>query len=129
MRVERLALRSFRNAAESDIEFSPGVNVICGSNAAGKTNILEAVFYFAAGKSFRNCKDRELISFGQDKANIAIRFETGSNIKRMSATLSKGGRRAIRIGESGPLKLSEYIGVFRAVIFTPDHLSLVKGAP
>ena len=129
MRVERLALRSLRNAAESDIEFSPGVNVICGSNAAGKTNILEAVFYFAAGKSFRNCKDRELISFGQDKANIAIRFETGSNIKRMSATLSKGGRRAIRIGESGPLKLSEYIGVFRAVIFTPDHLSLVKGAP
>lgn len=129
MMVERLAMRSFRNAAENDIEFSPGVNVICGSNAAGKTNILEAVFYFAAGKSFRNCKDRELIEFGQEKANIAMRFEAGGNSKKMSATLSKGGRRAIRIGESAPLRLSEYIGVFRAVIFTPDHLSLVKGAP
>lgn len=129
MKVHRLSMRSFRNAAENDIEFSPGVNVICGSNAAGKTNILEAVFYFAAGKSFRNCKDRELIEFGQEKANIAIRFESCGSVKKMSATLSKGGRRAIRIGESAPLRLSEYIGAFRAVIFTPDHLSLVKGAP
>ena len=129
MHIEHLSLKNFRNAIDSEIEFSEGVNVICGVNAAGKTNILEAIFYFAAGKSFRNCKDRELITFGNDKGNIAMRF-FGNNAKtKMSATLSKGGRRVIRIGESAPLRMTEYIGRFRAVIFTPDHLSLVKGSP
>lgn len=129
MRIEKLFLRNFRNAEESEIEFSSGVNVICGANAAGKTNILEAIFYFAAGKSFRNCKDRELISFGCDKAHIAMRFATENVAQKMSVTLSKGGKRVIKIGESAPLRMTEYIGRFRAVIFTPDHLSLVKGAP
>lgn len=129
MHIKHLSLKNFRNAPESEIEFSNGVNVICGSNAAGKTNILEAIFYFAAGKSFRNCKDRELISFGNDKANITMDFYARGFDKKMSATLSKNGRRMIKIGESGPLRLNEYIGQFRAVIFTPDHLHLVKGAP
>ncbi|MBR6563083.1 MAG: DNA replication/repair protein RecF [Clostridia bacterium] len=129
MRIEHLSLRSFRNASESEISFLPGVNVICGANAAGKTNILEAIFYFAAGKSFRNCKDRELISFGCDKGSIAMRFATENDVYKMSAQLSKSGRRVIRLGESAPLRMTEYIGRFRAVIFTPDHLNLVKGAP
>ena len=129
MVIQHLSLNNFRNAPESEIEFSEGVNVICGSNAAGKTNILEAIFYFAAGKSFRNCKDRELISFGCDRANIGMEFQSGRNKRKMSATLQKSGRRLIKIGESAPLRLSEYIGQFRAVIFTPDHLHLVKGAP
>ena len=129
MRIEHLSLRDFRNAEESEIDFSSGVNVICGANAAGKTNILEAIFYFAAGKSFRNCKDRELIRFGCEKGQIGIRFATENVSFDMSATLNKSGRRAIRIGEGQPLKMTEYIGKFRAVIFTPDHLSLVKGTP
>ncbi len=129
MNIEHLSLRNFRNATESEIDFSDGVNVICGAYAAGKTNILESIFYFAAGKSFRNCKDRELIQFGCDKANIAMRFSSGNNKIKMSATLSKGGKRVIKIGESAPLRMTEYIGRFRAVIFTPDHLSLVKGSP
>ncbi len=129
MKVEYLVLRDYRNAEESKIEFDPEVNIICGANAAGKTNILESIFYFAAGKSFRNCKDRELIMFGKEKGNISMRFSSSQGVSKMSATLSKSGRRSIRIGESMPLRLSEYIGRFRAVIFTPDHLSLVKGAP
>ncbi len=129
MKIEHLSLRNFRNASESEIEFSSGVNVICGANAAGKTNILEAIFYFAAGKSFRNCKDRELISFGCEKGNIAMRFVTENSVQKMTAVLSKSGRRVIKLGESAPLRMTEYIGRFRAVIFTPDHLSLVKGSP
>ncbi len=129
MEIKHLSLRDFRNAQETELDFKSGVNVICGCNAAGKTNILESVFYFAAGKSFRNCKDRELISFGKEKGQIGIVFQSGKVETSMSATISKQGRRAIRIGESAPLRLSEYIGRFRAVIFTPDHLSLVKGSP
>ncbi len=129
MEINYLKQTDFRNAEGSEILFDSGINIICGANAAGKTNILESIFYFASGKSFRNCKDRELIRFGCDKAVIEMGFTSGRFQKKMSATLSKGARRVIRIGESQPLKLSEYIGQFRAVIFTPDHLSLVKGAP
>ena len=129
MQINHLSLKNFRNAPETEIDFCSGVNVICGSNAAGKTNILESVFYFAAGKSFRNCKDRELISFGADRANIAMDFTAKGFNSKMSAVLQKQGRRIIKIGESMPLRLNEYIGRFRAVIFTPDHLNLVKGAP
>lgn len=129
MQIKHLSLKNFRNEIESQIEFDQGVNVICGSNAAGKTNILEAIFYFAAGKSFRNCKDRELISFGEEKSNIAMRFSTENVEMKMQAVLSKNKKRVIKIGESAPLKMQEYIGRFRAVIFTPDHLNLIKGAP
>ncbi len=129
MQIKSLSMNNFRNEHDCFIEFDEGVNVICGANAAGKTNILEAIFYFAAGKSFRNCKDRELISFGEDKSVISMKFTTENVLMKMSATLQKNKRRVIRLGESAPLRMQEYIGRFRAVIFTPDHLSLVKGAP
>ena len=129
MQIKHLSLKNFRNEIEGEIEFDSGVNVICGANAAGKTNILEAIFYFAAGKSFRNCKDRELITFGEEKSNISMKFSTENVEMKMSAVLSKNKKRVIKIGESAPLKMQEYIGRFRAVIFTPDHLSLIKGAP
>ncbi len=130
MNVKQLTVRNFRNAEENIITFDPGVNIICGENAAGKTNLLEAVFYFAAGKSFRNCKDRELIRFGCESANIEIVFSDENGVeKKMSAAIGKNFRRVIKIGEYRITKLSEYLGLFRAVIFTPDHLNLVKGAP
>lgn len=130
MKINRLTVTNFRNAEKSDIGFDGGVNIICGENAAGKTNLLEAIFYFAAGKSFRNCKDRELIRFGCDSAEINIEFE-GSNgvLRKMSANFGKDTRRIIKLGDYRATKLSEYLGLFRAVIFTPDHLNLIKGAP
>ena len=130
MRVERLFVKDFRNAEQTDIRFEDGVNIICGANAAGKTNLLEAMFYFAAGKSFRNCRDRELIRFGCDSADIKLEFTGGIGVSRtMSAHFTKNGPRVLKNGENRVTKLSEYLGAFRAVIFTPDHLSLVKGAP
>ena len=130
MRITKLQVKNFRNAAERTVTFDGGINIICGANAAGKTNLLEAVFYFAAGKSFRNCKDKELIKFGCDSANISIEFVTDNGVeKKMSAAFLKDFRRVIKIGDYKAVKLSEYLGMFRAVIFTPDHLNLVKGAP
>lgn len=129
MRVNGISLHSFRNYGDETADFSGGVNIICGENAAGKTNILEAIFYYAAGKSFRNCKDRELIRFGCDSAETEMLFDTPAGQKKMSVSYTKHGKRAIRLGQSPALKTREFMGMFRAVVFTPDHLSLVKGAP
>ena len=71
MRLNSLQLRCFRNYEQAELEFAPGVNLIVGDNAQGKTNLLEAIAYLGAGKSFRAQKTAELIRFGADFGEIA----------------------------------------------------------
>jgi len=129
MRAKFLKLIDFRNNPYSEIEFTDGVNVIYGENAAGKTNILESIFYFASGKSFRGCKDRELIAFGKDAAAAYLTFEDDVKVSDIGVKLYKNRRREFERNGNPVTRLAEYLGAFRAVIFTPDHLSLVKGQP
>lgn len=129
MRANFLKLIDFRNNPYSEIEFTEGVNVIYGENAAGKTNILESIFYFAAGKSFRGCKDKELIRFGKDAAAAYLSFTDNIKESDIGVKLYKNRRREFERNGNTVTKLSEYLGAFRAVVFTPDHLSLVKGQP
>ena len=127
MNIEKLHLYNFKNAYEETLEFAPGVNIIYGENASGKTNLLEALFYFASGKSFRGGKERELIRLGEEKASAEVRFTSRGSAKKMSLALEKGKKRVLSVDGVKVAKLSEYLGLFRAVIFTPDHLHLVKG--
>lgn len=129
MRAEGLRLINFRNNRYSELEFTDGVNVIYGENAAGKTNILESIFYFASGKSFRNCKDRELIYFGEDGAAAELDFSDRNKKTSLGVKIYKNRRREFSRNGNPVTKLSEYLGAFRSVIFTPDHLCLVKGQP
>lgn len=128
MQINKLYLYNFKNAREETVEFHDGVNIIYGENASGKTNLLEAVFYFASGKSFRGGKEKDLIRFGEQNARAELYFENHAGKKKMALALSKGERRVLTVGGVRVQKLSEYLGLFRAVIFTPDHLHLVKGA-
>ncbi len=129
MQIQRLTVNRFKNAAQETVVFCEGVNVLCGENASGKTNLLEAIFFFAAGKSFRGCKDRDLIRFGEQSATSELVFESNGLQRTLGVTLSRTARRQITLGHVKVQKLSEYLGLFRAVIFTPDHLHLVKGSP
>ena len=70
MILKELELRNFRNYEEAKLEFEPGVNLIVGNNAQGKTNLLEAIAYAGSGKSFRAQKTSEMVRFGADFADI-----------------------------------------------------------
>lgn len=129
MHITSLSVSNFRNYGESSVDFTEDTNIICGGNAAGKTNLLEAIFCFAAGKSFRNCRDGEMIRFGCDRARSELKFVSGGVEKKLVSEFARNEKRVIRLGESPPLKMSEYLGLFRAVVFTPDHLGLIKGSP
>ena len=65
MKAEKIVIRDYRNITETDLNFGDGVNLIYGSNGAGKTNVLEAIYAYARGKSFRGAADRELVRFGR----------------------------------------------------------------
>lgn len=129
MKITSLSVNDFKNAEKEVICFKEGINIIFGDNAAGKTNLLEAIFLFAAGKSFRGSKDKDFIRFGQEFAHTEIAFENKNGCCKMGITLFKNAKKQIFRENIQITKLSEYLGLFRAVIFTPDHLNLVKGSP
>ena len=71
MQLNNILLRNFRNYADLSLDFDPGVNLIVGDNAQGKTNLLEAISYLGSGRSFRAQKTSEMVRFGEDFADIA----------------------------------------------------------
>lgn len=131
MIVRRIEFDRFRNLRDTSVEFTDGVNVLRGQNAQGKSNILEGIYLFARGKSFRGAKAREMILFGESMAAVKMGFVgDGSSLEiPLEVQLfSDNTRKYYRRG--APLKgVREMIGNFRAVLFCPAHLSLASGAP
>lgn len=128
--MQLLSVRAtgFRNIEEQTVHLSPGVNLLYGSNAEGKTNLLEAIYYFARGKSFRGASDRELCGFDKEFYEIEATFLGGG--RERSLLYRYAGRERVRkINGVKAESAAEMIGVFRAVLFHPEHLSLVRGAP
>ena len=127
MFVKKLTLRNFRNYEEESIEFSPLTNIIYGNNAQGKTNILEAVYLFAQGRSHRAKTDRELVRFGCDFAALSIDFEDNKREYTGKMQILKNGRKAVNINHVNITKLSRLMNYLNVVMFSPEDLNIVKG--
>ena len=131
MYVRSVHYQNWRNLAEASADFSPGINVLWGMNAQGKSNILEGIYFFARGRSFRGARERELVRFGSDfaRADLAFRRDTFSEDTALDAVLPLSGKK--RLAKNGaPLSsIAEMLGLFRAVLFTPQNLSIVTGGP
>ena len=125
MRIDRIALNGFRNYDFETAQLSPGTNVIYGENAQGKTNLLEAVYMLAAGKSFRTRFDRELIGFGCDRAEILADIVSHDREQTVRIVLRHGIRKQITVN-SVKKTASELAGTLTAVLFCPDDLNLIK---
>lgn len=133
MKCHEIELTNFRNIENEKIEFSDGINVLWGKNAQGKSNVLEAVYYFARGRSFRGAKDRDMVMFGSDFTRFGIRCRGNSSEYDTSLEVVIPSDESLkkRVSRNGaPISgVSEMIGSFRAVLFCPAHLSLVNGSP
>ena len=128
MRVEKILLRDFRCYEEAEVNFDPSVNIICGENAAGKTNLLESVYYFSAMKPLRAVRERETVRYGAEVVYLEATVNSGGREKVLTSCISsKGGKRLTRNGVK--LKTSgEMLGDLRTVVFSPEDLYIVKGA-
>ena len=125
MRVDRIYLSGWRNYEMGTAEFSPGINVITGRNAQGKTNLLEAVYMLTGGRSFRTRFDRELIGFDYDSGEILADIEAAGRKQTVRIVLHRGQRK--QITQNGVKKTaSELSDALNAVLFSPDDLNIIK---
>ncbi len=130
MVITEIRVDGFRNLDSIALKPGPGISVLCGENAQGKTNLLEAVWLCSGEKSFRAAREKDFICFERDKAEINVEFKTSFRTENVSLTLSRNLREK-RILLNG-VKLrshSELIGRLLPVIFTPEDLELTKGSP
>ena len=128
MILRRVRAGDFRNIENESVEFCEGANLLLGDNAEGKTNLLEAIYYFARGKSFRGAADKELCRFGTQKYEIEAFFSANGREQTLFYRYYNGMRQRKKNGVPVE-KAGEMIGVFRAVLFFPEHLQLIKGSP
>jgi DNA replication and repair protein RecF len=124
-----ISLENFRNIPKATVSFCNGINLILGNNAQGKTNLLESVALLAIGKSFRGAKDAEMIRFGQNFSKVTLSYHDSLRMQTASVTMANGKRRVWEQNENKISKAADMVGRFRVVIFTPEHLSLIKSGP
>lgn len=129
MIVKTLTMSGFRNYEKETVNFRTDTNVICGNNAQGKTNILEAVYIFSHGRSHRTKSDTELIRFGGECAKIALDFSDKNRDYRAVMQIGKNGKKSVRINNVPITKLSMLMRYLNVVMFSPEDLEIVKGSP
>ncbi len=129
MICRRITLRDFRNIKEAEVCFRDGVNVLLGDNAQGKTNLLEAIYFAAIGKSFRGQHAAEVIRFGCETASLSLDFFSGEREQNITVQLSRDRARSVTKNKVKITRMSELLGSFRAVLFCPEYLSLIKDGP
>jgi len=133
VKLTRLALENWRNIPHALIEPEDGLNVLCGENGQGKTNLLEAIWMLTGAKSFRAAKDAELIRRGADFAVLDGAAECGGRVQTIYLTVGSPGTprpgRTARLNGVDKGRAASLAGTFTAVVFEPDHLGLIKGSP
>ena len=124
-----LELLDFRSYHRLRWEPEPGVNVLVGRNAAGKTNLLESVGYLASLRSFRKVPDAVLVRSGTERAVVRGEVVAEGSSTLIEVEIPAAGRRRAQVNRERLSRLSDLVGKVRSVVFLPDDLDLVKRGP
>ncbi len=127
MIVKNLNINNFRNISNLYLEFDNEINVICGENAQGKTNIIEALWLFSGAKSFRNTNESTFIKFGEDSAKIKAEYEF-LGVENNAEIIFNESKTAF-LNEKKLPNTSSLAGLYNAVVFSPTDLNLVTDGP
>ena len=127
MNLNKILLRDFRNYAQLELDFAPGVNLIVGDNAQGKTNLLEAVAYLGSGKAFRTQKSAELVRLGAEFAEISGNVYSQEREQTLRWLLFPASRPR-QLYQNGIKKktAADISGVLQTVLFCPEDLMVLK---
>lgn len=125
--ITSLRLQNFRSYKDESFEFEPGVNIVVGPNASGKTNLLEAVMVLARGNSFR-ARDAELIQFNKDWARLDGRFEKHDRVVKIQKSGDGASIKSFELDDK-PFKRLSLERTTPIVLFEPNHLQLMVRGP
>ncbi len=123
-----MILRNFRNFETIDLDCSPGFNLLLGGNAKGKTSILEAICILSTGESHKTGALKEVIRFGARAATIRADAANGERKVALELIISSGARSSFKVNGAAYDRKKRGT-LIPAVVFSPDHLSLIKGPP
>ncbi len=131
MTLSSLSIRDFRNHRKSDIEWSPGHNILVGKNGQGKTNVLEAVSYLCLGRSFYGSGDALILNHESEQFSLrgALESERGVVFSVDVVYISEPGSRKVRVGGSELARRSDLVGMFPVVVLSPEHAPITSGGP
>ena len=128
MWLKNLSIKQFRNYQDTEIEFNPKLNVFVGRNAQGKTNLLESIYFLALTRSHRTKTDKNLIQFEEEQLQVSGILQKRTATVPLEIDLTPKGR-ITKVNHLKQARLSDYIGHMNVVLFAPEDLQLIKGAP
>lgn len=128
MNVSRLRLVHYRNYTDETVEFGDGIQLICGKNAQGKTNLLEAIYYCSTMRSHRTVQDQHLIQKDEASFLIDLSLQRGRQKEQLRICVNEKGKN-LYIHRNPVLRVSDFIGEVNAVLFCPDDLQLFTSSP
>jgi DNA replication and repair protein RecF len=126
--VEHVSLVDFRNYAAAEVSLAPGPNVFIGRNGQGKTNLAEAIAFFATLGSHRVSSDAPLVRHGAEAAIVRARLAHGERRVQLELQLNKQGANKARVG-GAPVRVAELPRYAQVVLFAPEDLQVVRGDP
>jgi len=129
MKVEKVQLENYRNYSNAEYTFRDGLNVICGQNAIGKTNLMESIFVSAIGRSPRTKNEKDLIRMGENKAYIHLFLEKKYRSHTINVEIDRSEGKKINVDGAHITRLGELIGLLTVVYFSPDEMKMIKDAP
>lgn len=128
MKLKKLVFSSFRNLEKTELSPGERFNVFHGNNGQGKTNILEAIYVLGTMKSFRHAKNRDLIRWEEPFSLLKGIIEKDGVNREVTLLIEKEGKKA-RVDRKALERLSDFFGCLNVVVFAPEELTMVKGAP
>lgn len=127
MFLTRILLHDFKNIADAEVEFSPKVNYIYGSNGAGKTNLLDAIYYLSMTKSYFSASDQYVYAYGSDESVLCGFYQMDNGtVEKISASVHRGGEKTFRRGAKTYPRFSEHIGLLPIVMVSPLDTALIN---
>src|SRR3954462_12894361 len=129
MVVARLRLRDFRAYESVEIRLAPGMTVVHGRNGAGKTNLLEGLYFGCTGRSCRTTNEREVVRFGAPAARVEVEVETVDGPHELAVGFQPGEPKRFRVDGAPVERLADSEARPLVAVFLPDRLELVKGPP
>jgi DNA replication and repair protein RecF len=129
VRATRLTVRDFRCYTAADVRLGPGLTVIAGRNGAGKTNLLEALYFACTGRSCRTANERECVRFGAELTRLELACEDAAGRHAIAVGFKPGEPKRLTVDGAAVERLSDSEARPLVAVFLPDRLELVLGAP